>query len=204
MNSLHRLAPWAAGLLTLSALSQSPALPADGDARPPREERAGRDRHEGGEFGGREGGPGRGGPRMVSPVVQALDADGDGILSAAEIANAPAALKKLDKNGDGKIDREEMRPAQGLGPRRGPGGPGGADTAERLNQMMAYDKNGDGKLAASELPERLQAMIQRADADKDGFVSRAEMEAFLNRQAQSQGQGPGGPDGNGRRRPAAE
>ena len=34
-----------------------------------------------------------------------------GILSAEEIANASASLKKLDKDGDGKISREEMRPA---------------------------------------------------------------------------------------------
>ena len=36
-----------------------------------------------------------------------LDADGDGRLSAAEIANAPAVLKALDANGDGKLSREE-------------------------------------------------------------------------------------------------
>jgi len=49
-------------------------------------------------------------PRFVMPVMAALDANGDGILDETEVANASAALKKLDKNHDGKIDREELRP----------------------------------------------------------------------------------------------
>ena len=44
------------------------------------------------------------------PVMTALDADHDGALSADEIKNAPAALKKLDKNGDGKLTEDEVRP----------------------------------------------------------------------------------------------
>jgi predicted O-methyltransferase YrrM len=59
----------------------------------------------------------------VMPVMTALDANGDGELSAEEIANASQALKKLDKNGDGKLSREELRPQ--FGPAGGPGGPGG-------------------------------------------------------------------------------
>ena len=61
------------------------------------------------------------GPRL--PLMTALDANGDGELSAEEIAGAAQALKKLDKDGDGKLSREELRPTDG---RFGPGGPGGA------------------------------------------------------------------------------
>ena len=45
---------------------------------------------------------GRGGRDMMRmmPVMTALDADGDGVISAEEINNAPVALRKLDKKPD--------------------------------------------------------------------------------------------------------
>lgn len=141
--------------------------------------------------------------RMM-PLMQVLDADGDGALSATEISNAPGALKKLDKNGDGRLDAEELRPP--MGGRGGPGGPGGgaASAAERVSQMMAMDKNGDGKLAADELPERMQGLIARADANKDGSVTKAELEAFMAQQPQRQGGGRGGEGGGEGRRNRGE
>jgi len=72
------------------------------------------------------GGGGRGRPpRPQLPLIAALDADGNGEISTAEIQGAAAALKKLDKNQDGKLSQEEMglrfgrfgRP--GMGPGRG-------------------------------------------------------------------------------------
>jgi hypothetical protein len=48
--------------------------------------------------------------RPAPPIVLALDADGDGVVSAAELAAAPARLKKLDANGDGRLTPEEYRP----------------------------------------------------------------------------------------------
>ena len=36
-----------------------------------------------------------------NPLLAALDPNQDGVIDASEIANAPAALKALDKNGDG-------------------------------------------------------------------------------------------------------
>ncbi len=78
--------------------------------------------------GGGPGGPGGGPPpevmMRIMPVLAALDADGDGKISKAEIDNATAALKKLDKNNDGDLTAEEMRPDFSQ-MRRGPGGPGG-------------------------------------------------------------------------------
>lgn len=49
-------------------------------------------------------------PRPVDPVMLALDANGDGALSAAEIANATTSLSALDANKDGKLTRDELRP----------------------------------------------------------------------------------------------
>ncbi|HEY6229061.1 MAG TPA: EF-hand domain-containing protein [Verrucomicrobiae bacterium] len=50
-----------------------------------------------------------------NPIIAALDANHDGEIDANEIANAPAALRKLDKNGDGKLTRDELRPARANG-----------------------------------------------------------------------------------------
>lgn len=40
-----------------------------------------------------------------------------------------------------------------------------------------FDKNGDGKLQVTELPERMQKFLGKADADKDGVLSVAELTA---------------------------
>ncbi|HPP51498.1 MAG TPA: class I SAM-dependent methyltransferase [Thermoguttaceae bacterium] len=79
--------------------------------------------------GGPPGREGRGGPFGRAPfgppripLMTTLDTDGDGILSAQEIAQAPETLKKLDKNSDGQLTREELFPPL-QGPPGGPGGP---------------------------------------------------------------------------------
>ena len=42
-------------------------------------------------------------------VVATLDANHDGVIDAAEINNASAALKSLDKSADGKLTAGELR-----------------------------------------------------------------------------------------------
>jgi hypothetical protein len=44
-----------------------------------------------------------------NPIIAALDANHDGEIDSTEIANAAAALRKLDSNGDGKISKAELR-----------------------------------------------------------------------------------------------
>ena len=71
--------------------------------------------------GGNPNGP-RGQRPPPSPLMEALDVNHDGVIDADEIANAPAELKTLDKNGDGKLTQDELRPPrppQGAG--NGPG-----------------------------------------------------------------------------------
>jgi len=151
---------------------------------------------------GREGRFGRGMPPM--PVMQALDTDGDGELSAKEIENATAALKTLDKDNNGKLTSDEIRPAFGGFGGRGPGGPGGpggglGSPEDLVNRMMAFDKNSDGKLAKDELPERMQNIMDRADANKDGFLDKAELTAYATQQLRNAPgrEGPGRPEGRG-------
>jgi len=62
---------------------------------------------------GREG-EGRGGPPRRDALFAALDLNGDGALSADEIAAAPAHLKALDTDGDGALALPEVF-AQGRG-----------------------------------------------------------------------------------------
>ncbi len=72
---------------------------------------------------GGQGGPG--GQRPPSPIIEALDVNKDGVIDADELAKAAESLKKLDKNGDGKLTEDEFRP-QRPGGQGGPGaGPGG-------------------------------------------------------------------------------
>ena len=62
-------------------------------------------------------------PRPPRPPIDlGLDANGDEVIDAAEIANAPAALRKLDRNGDGRLTPDEYRrsrPADDLSPSGG-------------------------------------------------------------------------------------
>lgn len=161
-----------------------------------------------GRFEGR-GGFGGGFPPEFFPgivIMAALDADKDGSLSADEIANATAALKKLDKNGDGKVGRDEIRAElenlrptrEERGGRRGAFGGGFG----RGNFLDRYDKNADGKVSASELPERMrQGLMDRGDKNKDGFLEKSEIEA-LSQNLGNRNRGRSGPGGNREGRPA--
>jgi hypothetical protein len=51
-------------------------------------------------------------------IIAAIDANHDGVIDANEIANASAALKTLDKNGDGVLTPDEF---DGRGHRPPPG-----------------------------------------------------------------------------------
>lgn len=79
--------------------------------------------------GGPSGQGGPGGPPPPPPLIAALDANHDGIIDAQEIDNAPAALRTLDKNKDGKLTPDEYRPRHPGG--RGPQGPEGGDRPSR-------------------------------------------------------------------------
>jgi hypothetical protein len=82
----------------------------------------------GGPGGGGPGGQGGpGGPPPPPPLVAALDANHDGVIDAQEIDNAPAALRTLDKNKDGKLTPDEFRPPH-------PGGRRGPEDGERRPQ----------------------------------------------------------------------
>jgi Ca2+-binding EF-hand superfamily protein len=99
-----------------------------------------------------------------NPVLAALDADHDGESSTSEIQNAAAALKRLDKNGDGKLTQEEVLP-----------GP----VANAVSFVMRLDANGDGKISkderSGELGRRYRELLDAADQNEDGVVTEEEL-----------------------------
>ena len=115
--------------------------------------------------GGRSGRGGFGPPRF--PLMNTLDANRDGEISAAELANAPEALKKIDANQDGELTRDEMfgRP----GGRVGPGG-GGPRQGPRPGRPSAGES---GELAFESAPvpkddteEKILAVLQDLDQNQ--------------------------------------
>lgn len=107
------------------------------------------------------------------PLLNALDTNHDGKISAEEIAAAPHSLLVLDINQDGAITADELQPP----PEAAIAGPD-----DLAHQFMAFDRNGDGVLTRDELPERLQSLFARADTNHDGKLTPAELRALAARQ----------------------
>ncbi len=158
------------------------------------------------------------GHRPPPPLIAALDANHDGVIDESEIANASAALKALDKNGDGKLTRDELRPA-GPGPKAdatgtdnpppphkrpagpdgagaGPGGPGGPGGGHPPGSpiMGALDANHDGVIDEAEIANA-SAALKALDKNGDGKLSGDEIHPGGPRG------GKGGPNGDRPRKP---
>ena len=104
----------------------------------------GQDQHGPGGPGG-PGGPEGGHRPPPSPIFEALDLNHDGVISADELAKASESLKKLDKNGDGQLTHDELRPPR-------PEGDRGGDRAGQSGQQ-GQNNQGPGS-RPSQAPER--------------------------------------------------
>ena len=167
-------------------------------------------RMPGGQPGGGPGaafGGGAAGIEMMMkmfPVMAALDTDQDGVLSAGEIENSSKALLKLDRDGDGTLSPEELRPDPSkMGGMMGMvGGAAGGPMPGQPNPLMMMkmfenrDANGDGKLSGDEIPEQMQGRLKMIDQDGDGAVQKSEMERAASMMADRGGQRPGRGNGN--------
>ena len=203
-------------------------------AQPPQEDRPpGGDRPDGPPPEGRRGergpdgpgGPGEPGrPPMPNPLVAALDKNGDREISAEELQAATASLLTLDKNSDGKLTDDEMRPPRPEGAGRGDGPPGregapglgdgppGREGAGRGDGPPRREGagRGDGPPGGGRgpegggpggppNPERLVEHAMHFDADGDGKLDKAEMTKFAEEFTSRMGRpgGEGGPRGEG-------
>lgn len=117
--------------------------------------------------GGRRGPGGAGGLRL--PVVAALDANTNNVIEAGEIAKASAALLKLDKNSDGKLDADELKPQMPSGFTPPDGG-----KIPTLPVMKALDSNSDGALEAGEIANASTA-LKTLDTNGDGQLAMDEL-----------------------------
>ena len=132
--------------------------------------------------GGRGGPGGPGGPggrHGGSPIVRAIDADQNRVLSAAEIANAPAAILTRDMHGDGIVSADELRPQR---PADAPARPADApvppadDAHPRpvVPVMLALDANADGALSAAEIANATTS-LKALDVNGDGELTPDEL-----------------------------
>lgn len=201
----HALLTTASALVTAVVVSTALAQPPETPPGPP------------------EGGPP---PGHRDPLRAALDANHDFELDADEIAKAPDALKKLDTNGDGTIDREELRPPLGPPPGRGPGdrgfegrprGPGdvggrppreGRDGPPPRDDASPEDRPrppregfrpGGGPPGDRPSPERFLERAKEFDADGDGKLDEGELTKMVEAMAERMraGRAAGGPPRDG-------
>lgn len=160
------------------------------------------------------GGPSDGAGPPRGPLLAALDADGNGALSAEEIAAAAEALQRLDTDGDGQVSGEELR-AAGPAPEATAGGPPAptavAEAGKGLKKMLARlkeaDANGDGKLSRDEAPQGIAARFDQFDANGDGALDETEIrQALKNAKGKGKGKGKGkpAPPADGATTPAAD
>jgi Ca2+-binding EF-hand superfamily protein len=114
-------------------------------------------------------GHGAQGAMQMRPDFDAIDTDGDGRITPAELAaHMQTRLEGADSDGDGMLSRGELiahmmaRQADRM-----------ARRADRL--IDRHDADGDGRLSLHDMQTRRQVgMMRRMDRNGDGAISREE------------------------------
>lgn len=134
-------------------------------------------------------------------VFRALDKNRDGKLSKDEVDGATESLRKLDRNGNGSVEPQELAVNNAGRPGQRPS----AGFAEQmLKRINAADRNSDGKISRDEAPERLANMFDRMDSNSDGYLDESEVKSMVARMSKFNPQGGQRRNNKRPRRPAAE
>jgi Ca2+-binding EF-hand superfamily protein len=152
-------------LLTGSALAIFANLAVAEDKPEGRRERGPMGQHEGRPEGGPEHGR-----------FEAIDTDGDGLISQAELQNH---FKGLDANGDNLVSKEEMKAhmmAQMAKNRE-------AGPEERMKKM---DSNGDGVISKDEF-KGPKEFFTKIDTNQDGQIDATEVQEAKKKMAEHMG-----------------
>ena len=102
-----------------------------------------------------------------NPVLAALDADGDGVISAGEIANSSTTLKRLDLDHNGTLSPYELLPNPA--------------TSQAAGVMGRFDIADGGMIAiesvAKDDPDaaQMKRLLLAADRNHDGLITRGEL-----------------------------
>lgn len=116
---------------------------------------------------------GRLGPGRL-PILQALDRNQDGRLSAEEVGSASDALKGLDRNRDGQLTGDELFPARrpGFGPPRRPAAGGGAGSVVFESRPLAKDEDEERILSVLKDLDQNQRRGMMNVPEEDGRLLR--------------------------------
>jgi hypothetical protein len=129
---------------------------------------------------GPAGGHGRG-PGGVD--FAAIDTDGDGVLTRAELtARATGRIAPLDLDGDGSLDRAELVAA--MPTRGGMAAIFAPDPAQAMADriLAASGATAEGRIAAAALAEaQVNRLMAALDASRDDVLSPEEAEAPMGR-----------------------
>jgi Ca2+-binding EF-hand superfamily protein len=102
---------------------------------------------------------------------RAMDKDGDGKISKDEFPGPAQFFERLDANSDGFVTMQEV--ARMAREAASPGAPGSGQGAIG-DRLQAMDKNKDGKISKDEYTGPAQ-FFDRLDANSDGFISSDEL-----------------------------
>lgn len=131
------------------------------------------------------------GPGMHMGGMMRMDANGDGVITRDEaIAQADAQFDRMDANHDGTVTPEERSAAfEAMRAARG------GESGEGRGMGNRMGGAGDASMTRDQFRARALARFDRMDANHDGKIDQAEMDAMRQMRMEHRGEGAPPPAG---------